>query len=259
MNRSNFTIKQQSNEVICSAFGLHSLESLPEWQDPTALLAQLEPDQICQPVQGFQGFEEEAEFLKSVVLQAREIQAELESLQRRGSLEFLAKKLNKSARQVREYCKSGWVPGACQTAGGHWRVNYGETTLMVLTSNLGENTRSRSFDWLAEVLKAESDQHPDRLTDEELPPRYELIKRLSQNKTQSLISCCVLEMQKKDKAITYSSVSNRTGLSRATIRKYLPHLKRGARRSAYGNSPLLDGLNDAISANYNRKTPVRGG
>lgn len=40
------------------------------------------------------------------------------------SLEWLARRLRKTARTVRRYCENGLVPGAFRTPKGHWRVNY---------------------------------------------------------------------------------------------------------------------------------------
>lgn len=42
----------------------------------------------------------------------------------KGSLEHLAAALGKSSKQVRRYCKAGFVPGATRTLGGHWRVPF---------------------------------------------------------------------------------------------------------------------------------------
>lgn len=237
-------------ELLAMFFATDDLKAVFGTDDPVEILAavDLEVAVVSDSSFGFHGFEEEDREWDELVTLAKKANAKLDKKRRAGSIEFLAEKLAKTSRQVREYCKKGLVPGAYQTKGGHWRVRYEDDTVDRVRDAVGGSSRRRSEAWLIKRLRkwAETDAPPSW---EELSFHEDQVKHL--NLIQYMCAAVADNLRKQGKRITCTAVAKMTGLSRTTVRKYVPHLARGGSAVAYQNNPLVDQYIDAINAKKN--------
>lgn len=186
-------------------------------------------------------FEEEAEELRQIVTAAKKAKAEADKQRSAGSLQFLATKLGKTARQVRDYCKAGLVPGARQTAGGHWRVDYQNDTVDKTRAAIGEFARVRSVPALTKALAKYFEAPPPSYGDETpvLPFQHKNVKAIQ-------LECAVAArlLLRMGQPINYSTLAKAIGRSWATVRKHAPGLK----VASFIGNVLVDRRDDAIRA-----------
>ena len=140
-------------EYLRRFFGVADLVSAFGTDDPVEILARVNLDEIVGTGGGIVGFEEEAEQFKTIVRAAKDIEELANRHRRAGSLQYLAGKLCKSERQIRECTNRGSCPGAYQTSGGHWRIDYQNDTVQKVRLAVGENTRRRTEPRLLRLIK----------------------------------------------------------------------------------------------------------
>ena len=200
-------------ELLATFFAIDDLKAFYGTDDPVEILARVDIETIVgtNPASGWYGFEEEAQEFRELVLLAKKAKAKLDKKRLAGSLEFLAEKLAKTSRQVREYCKKGLVPEAQQTAGGHWRVNYRDDTVATVRAAIGGSCRRRADGWLIKRLRkwAEDDTPP---SPDEVPFSLDRLKSRSLRAYLCAEAAHSLAAQKKKARVT--AVAKMTGLSR---------------------------------------------
>jgi hypothetical protein len=239
-------------ELVARYFATDDLSFFYGTDDPVEILARIDLEEIKCTGPSFRGdWKEEEEELERIVRIAKREHSLLEKKRVSGSLEFLAAKLNKSSRQVREYCKKGLVPGCYQTAGEHWRVRYREDTVELTRRAIGDSSRQRTSGWFIKYLRQQYRETPmedwrdisllpPHLLDLIKPPRYEY-------------AAAAESLRLQGKEVTVRAIAQLTGHSPTTVRKYAPNVARGRRMAKGDNNPLIDQFNDEIDRKYNGK------
>jgi predicted transcriptional regulator len=225
-------------EVLRRFFGTDDLMAFFGTDDPLEILADIDPEGIVGSDAGFQGFEEEAEQMKGLFLMAKQLKARLDKARKSGSLEFLAEKLGKTQRQIREYCRAGYVPGAYQTKGGHWRVKYDTDTVKMTCAAIGKKFRQRTDGVFMKHLRELYDRDSPKYSGDD----FSLIsdKFLARIKPSQIPYAEAVEnLRLQNKLITVRGVARLTGRSPTTVRKYAPHVTR-ARVVPLANNPIVD-------------------
>jgi hypothetical protein len=229
--------------LIEKFFGTDDLKGEFGTDDPVAILARCNPDDVSGTSAGIIGFKEEAERERAMIREARRIVEINEINRRRGSLDYLAYELGKTSRQIREYCKKGLVPGATQTAGGHWRITYQSDTVDKVRAAIGGFARRRKPKWLMQKLRAMFES--DEPLPEELMLPEKLLKRARLTSEQYDFAAAAKSLVLLEKKVTVSAVAKLTGKSRPTVRKKLPDIH-NARNMRVAGSALMDQHSEAL-------------
>ena len=231
-------------------FGTADLEGEFGTDDPVEILARLNLNEIVGTGDSIVGFEEEAEQFKVIVRAAKDIQELADRHRRVGSLKYLAFILCKSERQIREYCKAGIVPGAYQTAGGHWRIDYQADTVKRVRAAIGEFARKRTEPRLLQLIKEYFKKHCELPEDELMySPAHVAIMKPGQYDHAAAVRNLALQ----EKKITFTAIAKMTCRNRKTVSKKFPGIKLADKISACGGSGLVDESNDKINKRKNRR------
>jgi hypothetical protein len=129
-----------------------------------------------------------------------------------GSLQFLARLLGKSPRQVRRLCEKGFVSGAKQTKGGHWRIPPDPKLLEKVKAAIKGKTRNRRFVSYAKLARLNDAQ--------QVPELWELkfgkgALEMGPDKYNAAI--CILNLVEHEKSVTVAAIACAMRCSRAYL------------------------------------------
>jgi hypothetical protein len=163
---------------------------------------------------GLVGFEQEQNVLAKILPKRTSKHSSLPS----GSLHRLAKKLKKSAKQVRRYCEQGLVPGAEQTSGGHWRVPCDDETVRATRRN------SKGFARRAKALENYKAWNalfpPDEPGHDEYTFGMGLAVRMGPRKHN--VAFAMINLMAWGEVITPAKIACVLAVSRPTLYRWLP-------------------------------------
>lgn len=193
------------------------------------------------------------------------------------SLEWLARRLNKSTRTVRRYCEIGLVPGAYRTKGGtggkgHWRVKRGWRDVKAVRRAIDEFGRAsktkrereadvqrnlagrlmvrahhaNAFAWTAGAYTDQDNKNEKRLPDDALLAAKE-------NQRMTRLVTVAKHLAKDGGKITAKALAVLLEISRATLfRRYSSAEMRAAKKAAQEFSSDTDAPDGSVRRNGRR-------